>query len=63
MAVISDGTRVPGLDEIASEDVLKLEVEDFPVTVINDIYGDDLYQEGKVGFRIPINYEYKVLAS
>jgi tartrate dehydratase beta subunit/fumarate hydratase class I family protein len=24
-----------------------MDVEDFPVTVVNDIYGGDLYEEGK----------------
>jgi tartrate dehydratase beta subunit/fumarate hydratase class I family protein len=27
-------------------------VEDFPVTVINDIYGGDLYEEGKARYRV-----------
>jgi tartrate dehydratase beta subunit/fumarate hydratase class I family protein len=26
-------------------------VEDFPVTVVGDIYGGDLYQEGKTRYR------------
>jgi fumarate hydratase subunit beta len=29
-----------------------MEVEDFPVTVINDIYGGDLYEEGKARYRV-----------
>ena len=32
----------------------KLEVKDFPVTVINDIYGRDLYEEGKAKYRVII---------
>jgi len=28
------------------------EVEDFPATVVNDIYGGDLYQEGKARYRV-----------
>jgi tartrate dehydratase beta subunit/fumarate hydratase class I family protein len=27
-------------------------VEDFPVTVINDIYGGDLYEEGKAKYQV-----------
>jgi tartrate dehydratase beta subunit/fumarate hydratase class I family protein len=27
-------------------------VEDFPVTVINDIYGGDLYEEGKARYQV-----------
>jgi fumarate hydratase subunit beta len=29
-----------------------VEVEDFPVTVINDIYGGDLYEEGKARYQV-----------
>jgi len=28
-----------------------MEVEDFPVTVINDIYSGDLYEEGKTRYQ------------
>jgi fumarate hydratase subunit beta len=31
--------------------VRRLEMEDFPVTVINDIYGGDLYEEGKAKYQ------------
>jgi hypothetical protein len=27
-------------------------VEDFPVTVINDIYDGDLYEEGKAKYQV-----------
>jgi fumarate hydratase subunit beta len=37
--------------ELGAEAIRRIEVEDFPVTVINDIYGGDLYQEGKAKFR------------
>jgi fumarate hydratase subunit beta len=33
--------------ELGPEAIRKLEVEDFPVTVVNDIYGGDLYEEGR----------------
>lgn len=38
-------------EELGPEAVLRLEVKDFPVTVINDIYGGDLYEEGKARYR------------
>ena len=38
--------------ELGAEAVRKLEVENFPVTVINDIYGGDLYQQGKAKYKI-----------
>ena len=39
-------------EELGAEAVRKLEIENFPVTVINDIYGGDLYQQGKVKYKI-----------
>ena len=39
-------------EELGAEAILRLEVEDFPVTVINDIYGGDLYQQGKAKYRV-----------
>jgi fumarate hydratase subunit beta len=41
-------------EELGAEAVRKLEVEDFPVTVINDIYGKDLYEEGKARYRVGV---------
>ena len=41
-------------EELGTEAVQRLEVEDFPVTVINDIYGGDLYRQGKAKYRISI---------
>ena len=38
-------------EELGAEAIRRLEVEDFPVTVINDIYGKDLYEEGKARYR------------
>jgi fumarate hydratase subunit beta len=38
-------------EELGVEAVRRLEVEDFPVTVINDIYGNDLYEEGKSKYQ------------
>ncbi|MBP1930290.1 Fe-S-containing hydro-lyase [Ammoniphilus resinae] len=38
--------------DLGSEAIYHLEVERFPVIVINDIYGSDLYEEGEERFRI-----------
>ncbi|MCX6004123.1 MAG: Fe-S-containing hydro-lyase [Chloroflexi bacterium] len=38
-------------DDLGAEAIRRLEVEDFPATVINDIYGGDLYEEGKARYR------------
>jgi fumarate hydratase subunit beta len=54
-ALIAKGIKkseVIAYEELGAEAVRKLEVEDFPVTVINDIYGKDLYEEGKAKYRV-----------
>ncbi len=38
-------------EELGPEAILRLEVKDLPAVVINDIYGGDLYQEGKAKYR------------
>jgi len=43
--------EVIAYDDLGAEAIRLLEVADFPVTVINDIYGGDLYQEGKAMYR------------
>ncbi len=37
-------------EELGAEAVRRLEVENFPAIVINDIYGGDLYEEGKAAY-------------
>jgi fumarate hydratase subunit beta len=43
-------SEVVAYKELGAEAILRLEVEDFPATVINDIYGGDLYEEGKARY-------------
>jgi fumarate hydratase subunit beta len=53
-ALISRSIReseVIAYDELGVEAVRRLEVEDFPAMVINDIHGADLYQDGKAKYR------------
>jgi len=45
-------SEVIAYEELGAEAIRRLKVEDFPVTVINDIYGGDLYEEGKAKYRI-----------
>ena len=45
-------SEVIAYEELGAEAIRKLEVIDFPATVANDIYGGDLYQEGKARYRI-----------
>lgn len=44
-------SEVIAYEELGAEAVRRLEVEDFPTTVVNDIYGGDLYQEGKARYK------------
>jgi len=44
--------EVIAYEELGAEAVRRLEVEDFPVTVVNDIYGGNLYHQGKAKYRI-----------
>lgn len=53
-ALLSKSVRkaqVIAYEDLGPEAIHCLEVEDFPVTVINDIYGGDLYEEGKAKYR------------
>jgi len=45
-------SEVVAYEELGAEAIRRLEVKDFPVTVVNDIYGGDLYQEGKAKYKI-----------
>ena len=54
-AVISQSIKksdVVAYEELGAEAIRRLEVEDFPVTVVNDIYGGDLYEEGKAKYQV-----------
>jgi fumarate hydratase subunit beta len=44
-------SEVIAYEELGAEAVRRIEVKDFPAIVINDIYGGDLYQEGKTKYR------------
>ena len=54
-AIISRSIKkaeVIAYEELGAEAIRRLEVEDFPVTVVNDIYGGDLYEEGKAKYQV-----------
>lgn len=42
---------VVAYEDLGPEAIRRLEVEDFPVVVINDMYGGDLYAEGRAQFE------------
>jgi fumarate hydratase subunit beta len=39
-------------EDLGPEAILRLEVNDFPAVVVNDIHGGDLYIEGKAKYKI-----------
>ncbi len=43
--------EVVAYDDLGAEAIRRLEVEDFPAIVVNDIYGGDLYEEGKAKYQ------------
>jgi len=56
-AIISKSIKkaeVVAYEELGAEALRRLEVEDFPVTVVNDIYGGDLYEEGKAKYQVRV---------
>ncbi len=53
-ALIAKAVRkaeVIAYDDLGAEAIRRLEVEEFPLTVVNDIYGGDLYEEGKAKYK------------
>ena len=45
---------VVAYEDLGTEAIRRLEVEDFPVIVVNDIYGNDLLEQGKAEWRKPL---------
>ncbi len=45
-------SKVVAYKDLGTEAIHMLEVEDFPAIVVNDIYGGDLYQQGKSRYQI-----------
>jgi fumarate hydratase subunit beta len=43
--------EVIAYQELGAEAILKLTVEDFPAIVANDIYGNDLFEQGRAEFK------------
>ncbi len=44
-------SEVVAYPELGPEAIRRLEVVDFPAIVVNDMYGNDLYEEGRNNFR------------
>ena len=44
--------RVIAYEDLGTEAIRRLVVKGFPAIVVNDIYGNDLYRQGKEQYRI-----------
>ena len=44
--------EVVAYEDLGTEALRKLTVEDFPAIVVNDVYGGDAYEEGKAQYRV-----------
>jgi fumarate hydratase subunit beta len=42
--------RIVAYEDLGTEALRRIEVQDFPVTVVNDIHGGDLYEEGRAQY-------------
>ena len=47
--------EVVAYEDLGAEAIQRLVVEEFPVVVINDLYGGDLYREGRERWRRPVS--------
>jgi len=46
--------EVIAYEDLGAEAIRRLEIENFPATVINDTYGGDLYEEGKAKYQVKV---------
>jgi fumarate hydratase subunit beta len=46
--------EVIAYNDLGAEAIRRLEVENFPATVINDIHGGDLYEQGKAKYQVKV---------
>jgi fumarate hydratase subunit beta len=47
-------SEVIAYDDLGAESIRRLEVENFPATVINDVHGADLYEQGKAKYQVKV---------
>ena len=46
------GSAIVAYEDLGTEAIRRLEVEDFPAVVVNDVNGNDLYQEGRKHYQV-----------
>ena len=47
--------EVVAYDDLGAEAIRRLEVKDLAATVINDIHGGDLYEEGRARYKVAVD--------
>ena len=47
-------SQVIAYEDLGAEAIRRLEVENFPATVINDAHGGDLYEQGKAKYQVKV---------
>ncbi len=47
-------SEVIAYDDLGAEAIRRLEVDKFPATVINDVRGGDLYEQGKAQYQVKV---------
>lgn len=45
-------SEIVAYEDLGTEAIRKLTIEDFPVFVINDVHGGDIYEEGVASFKL-----------
>ncbi len=45
-------SKAVAYEELGAEAICLIQVEDFPVVVVNDVYGNDLYEQGRKQYQI-----------
>ncbi len=56
-ALLADRVKeaeIVAYEDLGAEAIRRLVVEDFPVVVVNDLHGGDLYREGRERWRRPV---------
>ncbi len=51
---------VVAYEDLGPEAIRELEVEGFPAIVVNDAWGNDLYEEGTARYRLPLRAHSKI---
>ena len=51
LAKVIKQVEIIAYEDLGTEAILRLNVEDFPAIVTNDVYGEDLFEQSKIKYR------------